>query len=96
MYNGIKSKVKLNEETSPLFYCNLGVHQGENLLPFLLSIYINDNKSIMIDRNIHEFTSITNDLEDDLLDYCKILFLFYADDIVLMKFLYTVKSGNIQ
>lgn len=50
----------------------------------------------MIDRNIHWFTSITNDLEDDLLVYCKILFLFYADDIVLMKIVYTVKSGNIQ
>lgn len=76
MYNGIKSKVKLNT--------------------FHIYIYINDNKSFMIDRNIHWFTSITNDLEDDLLVYCKILFLFYADDIVLMKFVYTVKSGNIQ
>lgn len=72
MYNGIKSKVKLNT----------------------FHIYINDNKSFMID--IHGFTSITNDLEDDLLVYCKILFLFYANDIVLMKFVYTVKSGNIQ
>lgn len=47
MYNGIKSKVKLNDETSTFFFCNLGVRQGENLSPFLFSMYINDIEIFM-------------------------------------------------
>jgi hypothetical protein len=41
MYSGIKSRVLYNGEMSEYFPCNIGVRQGENLSPFLLSIYLN-------------------------------------------------------
>ena len=84
MYNGIKSKVKLNDETSPFFFCNLGVRQGENLSPFLFSMYINNIENFMNERNVNRLSSITNDLEEELLVYSKLFILFYADDTVIL------------
>lgn len=84
MYNGIKSKVKLNDETSPFFFCNLGVRQGENLSPFLFSMYINDIENFLNEKNVNGLSSITNDLEEELLVYCKLFILFYADDTVIL------------
>ena len=42
MYKGNKSILKMNGMTTYVFRCNVGVRQGENLSPFLFSIYIND------------------------------------------------------
>lgn len=42
MYNGIKSRITCNNESSNFFSCNIGVRQGENLSPLLFSLYIND------------------------------------------------------
>ena len=42
MYKGIKSKVQIDPDVSDYFMCKVGVRQGENLSPFLFSIYIND------------------------------------------------------
>ena len=42
MYKGIKSKVQIGHDVSDYFMCKVGVRQGENLSPFLFSIYIND------------------------------------------------------
>ena len=41
-YKDIKSKVMTKEGTSNYFSCNVGVRQGENLSPFLFSIFLND------------------------------------------------------
>lgn len=56
----------------------------------------------MIDTNIHGFTSITNDLEDDLLVYCKILFFlrgrhcFDENCIHCKKWKHTVNVKNLK
>ena len=42
MYRNIKSKVKLDKTVSSGFTCELGVHQGECLSPFLFAMYLND------------------------------------------------------
>jgi hypothetical protein len=42
MYNDIKSCVQYNGIQSELFPCLTGVRQGENLFPFLFSIFLND------------------------------------------------------
>ena len=42
MYKDIKSKVVVNGISSEMFECNIGVRQGENLSPFLFSLYLND------------------------------------------------------
>ncbi|MCW4346970.1 MAG: reverse transcriptase domain-containing protein [Candidatus Thiodiazotropha endolucinida] len=47
MYKDIKSKVVTNEGSSSFFECNVGVRQGENLSPFLFSIYLNDLENFL-------------------------------------------------
>ena len=42
MYTGIKSRIMYNGEMSEYFSCNIGVRQGENMSPFLFSLYLND------------------------------------------------------
>ena len=42
LYQNIKSCVQVNGEYSAFFQCNLVVRQGDNLSPFLFSLYLND------------------------------------------------------
>ena len=42
MYNCIKSCVKQNDQISGFFSCDVGVRQGENLSPFLFSLFLAD------------------------------------------------------
>ena len=42
IYRNIKSMVAINNKSSVFFHCLNGVRQGENLSPFLFSIYLND------------------------------------------------------
>ena len=42
MNKRVKSKVKVNNDISIGFECNLGVRQGECLPPFLFAMYVND------------------------------------------------------
>lgn len=50
MYKGIKSKVKIGQHLSDFFMCNIGVRQGENLSPFLFSLFINDFGRLFIKK----------------------------------------------
>lgn len=81
---GIKSLVKLNGISSNFFECNVGVRQGENLSPFLFSLYINDLENFLLENNIVGLQSIRNEIENDLSLHLKLLILFYADDTVIM------------
>ena len=81
---GIKSLVKLNGIASNFFECNVGVRQGENLSPFLFSLYINDLENFLLEKNIVGLQSISNEIENELLLHLKLLILFYADDTVIM------------
>ena len=42
MYQNIKTCIRKGNEYSEFFYCEIGVEQGENLSPFLFSLYLND------------------------------------------------------
>ena len=42
MYQNIKTCIRKENEYSEFFNCEIGVKQGENLLPFLFSLYLND------------------------------------------------------
>lgn len=84
MYKGIKSKICMNGMSSDFFCCNIGVRQGENLSPFLFSIYINDLEDFLLDKNIAGLQSISSSIEDELMLYMKLCLLFYADDTVIM------------
>lgn len=52
MYKGIKSKVKIGQHLSDFFMCNIGVRQGENLSPFLFSLFINDLEDYLLRNQI--------------------------------------------
>lgn len=73
MYMGIKSLVKLNGISSNFFECNVGVRQGENLSPFLFSLYINDLENFLLENNIVGLQSISNEIENDLSLHLKLL-----------------------
>ena len=58
MYKGIKSMLKINGMSSEFFNCNIGVRQGENLSPFLFSLYINDLEEFLLNMNVVGIHSI--------------------------------------
>ena len=85
MYQNIKSRIVYNNTVSDFFDCNNGVRQGENLSPFLFSMYLNDLEQFLNDRNVNGLTSITEDFEIELDVYLKLFVLLYADDTVIMS-----------
>ena len=84
MYNDSKSRIKSNNECSNLFSCNVGVRQGENLSPFLFALFLNDLEEFLSLHNVNGVSYITNEMENELNLYIKILVILYADDTVLL------------
>ncbi|XP_061174937.1 uncharacterized protein LOC133184104 isoform X3 [Saccostrea echinata] len=85
MYKGIKSKVQIGQHLSDFFMCNVGVRQGENLSPFLFSLFINDLEDYLTRNQINGFTCPSQQMQDDMFVMLKLCILFYADDTVLMS-----------
>ena len=83
LYNDIKSKVTTKEGTSNYFSCNIGVRQGENLSPFLFSIFLNDLEAYLSANNVSGITCDVNN--DEILIFLKIFVLLYADDTVIFS-----------
>ena len=73
MYNTVKSKVKNNDTLSEAFSCNIGVHRGECLSPFLFAMYVN-----YLEQELGN--NCVNGIDIGMV---KLLLLLYADDIVL-------------
>jgi hypothetical protein len=82
MYNTIKSRIQIGDHVSDCFMCNVGLRQGENLSPFLFSLYINDLEEFLTRNQIHGFTCPNAQVENDMLAILKLCILFYADDTV--------------
>ena len=83
MYQGIKSKISTNDGSTAFFDCNVGVRQGENLSPILITFYLNDPEQYLSSRQV---SGIECDvLTDDAYVYFKLLVLLYADDTVLFS-----------
>lgn len=85
MYNEIKSCIRYNNESTEFFKCEIGVRQGENLSPILFSLYLNDLQSYLEEQNMVGLESISNDVENELMVYIKILLFLYADDTILLS-----------
>ena len=66
MYQNIKSRIQYNKETSNYFKCNVGVRQGENLYPFLLSLYLNDLEHFLQSKNSLGLNCIIDEIENEL------------------------------
>ena len=69
----LHQKVKVNNDISIGFECNLGVRQDECLSPFLFVMYVNDLE--------HEFQLKEGEGID--IGMLKIFLLLYADDITI-------------
>ena len=85
MYQGIKSNISFNGQNSAFFVCNNGLRQGENLSPFLFSLYLNDLEEFMVSNNVIGLQCLNNQLEDDFHMYIKLFILLYADDTILFS-----------
>lgn len=83
MYNSIKSCVMIGEQKSEYFMCNVGVRQGENLSPFLFSLFLNDLEEFFVQENVKGLSSISSKCNDQLRLYFKIFLLLYADDTLI-------------
>ena len=81
MYNNIKSRVVANDKLSIFFPCKQGVRQGENLSPFLFSIFLNDLNGYLMTKQANGVNCDKN--YEDVSVYIKILVLLFADDTVL-------------
>ena len=83
MYKNINSKITTNEGSSQFFNCNVGVSRGENLSPFLFSIFLNDLEDYLVSKNV---SSIGLDVNtDEIHIFLKLLLLLYADDTVIFS-----------
>ena len=47
-------------------------------------MYINDLEEFLVEKNVLGIHSISNDIENELFVYFKLLVLFYADDCVIL------------
>ena len=85
MYNDIKSCVEYNGEKSQFFPCLTGVRQGENLSPFLFSIFLNDLENFFCSLDGLPLEKIREKLENKLDIFYKIFAILYADDTVILS-----------
>jgi hypothetical protein len=85
MYQNIKSCIMLNGDATCFFSCETGVRQGENLLPFLFSIYLNDLESFMLSKDCTGLEDIDIKCEEHLGLYLKLFVMLYADGTVLFS-----------
>jgi hypothetical protein len=98
MYSKIKSCITQGNEFSDFFVCEVGVRQGENLLPYLFSLYF---KKKLNDNNVQSLNLIDNFCIENITTY-----LLYAGDVLLisesamvykmhlMLLVYTANNGN--
>ena len=80
LYSGIKSCVLLNGSRSDFFSCMTGVRQGENLSPFLFSIFVNDMEEFFAQKGVPYVELQSSDLNCML----KLMIVLYADDTVII------------
>ena len=85
MYDGIKARIKANNMFSDCFPCKRGVRQGENLSPFLFSLFLNDIEQFLSSHGVSGLESISRKYENEFDMYLKIFILLYADDTVLLS-----------
>ena len=84
LYQNIKSCVQVNGEYSAFFQCNLGVRQGDNLSPFLFSLYLNDLEHFLVSNGFRGVTCASSEDIEHAQILLKLFTLLYADDTILI------------
>jgi hypothetical protein len=84
MYNGIKAKLTSGYSVSDIFPCEIGVRQGENLSPFLFSVFLNDLESFLLSKGAVGLSSISQKYPGEITVYVNLFVLLYADDTILL------------
>ena len=81
----LKCYVKMNCKLSNVFKSEIGVRQGDNLLPLLFSIYLSDLESFLSSKygGLTYISELTEN-DDDLYEYIKMYIILYADDTVIL------------
>ena len=85
MYQNVKSCVRKDGECSDFFNCSIGVRQGENLSPFLFSIFLNDLESFFDNHDVSSLQTIDDLLAQHIDEFMKMFLLLYADDTLLFS-----------
>ena len=66
MYQNIKSFVRHGTEYLQYLYCEIGVRQGENLFPFLFSMYLIDFENYLLKNNVKSLETASTQLLENL------------------------------
>jgi hypothetical protein len=85
MYQGIKSCVKYTECQSDFSPCLTGVRQGENLSPFLFSVFLNDLEDYFKTLDGVPLDKLKERFYNELHMLFELFIILYADDTVLMS-----------
>ena len=86
LYYNIKSCLIVNGEQTEFFSCNVGLRKGENLSPFLFSVYLNDLESFFFHNDLNDgIECSSSNLDNAAYIYLKLFILLYADDTVIMS-----------
>ena len=85
MYDNIKSCIVSNDQKSDFFACMKGVRQGENLSPFLFSIFLNDLEDYFVEFDALPLETICDKIQDKLHIFIRLFILLYADDTVIFS-----------
>ena len=84
MYSNIKSCISYNNCLADYFKCEVGLRQGENLSPFLFSIFLNDFEDFLLTKNILGLQTVFCEVERELEVYLKMFILLYGDHTALL------------
>ena len=85
MYNGCKSRISHSNNYSEYFPCQNGVRQGESLSLLLFALYLNDLEDFLTQENVIGLSSLSDEIEQELDCFLRMMIMLYADDTVLMS-----------
>ena len=83
LYQKTKACVRVNDQISDVFDCNIGVRQGNKLSPLLFILFLNDFNTFMQSR--YKGNCLTPDQNSNLRTLLKLYSLLYADDTILLS-----------
>ena len=86
MYQDIKSCLTVNNIQTDFLRFNIGLQRGENLPPFLFSVYLNDLQEFFF----HNYPNVgieclSSEFDDTVYLYVKLFILLYAYDTVILS-----------